>query len=198
MKLSRSLALTVLLLIGASARADFIPYSYQWATWTPGAVVGASDPTGHLALAFLYPFHTPQNGTGSQDQVPAMRVMVQGSATANFSNLIFSNSNIYYLYMHLQDGASQARGTLTFTGTLNGTIYNLSSTVSNPVQSITLGKDTYTVTINPFISPTATDPRSLLTANVVVTGPGMSPPRQQGPRAADRRADRPRAVHPRD
>jgi hypothetical protein len=114
---------------------------------------------------------------GSQNNIPAIRFHVQGSDTANFPSVITPQWSAlpFFLFMHLQDGPSHASTTLTFNGAFSGTIYNLSTTFSNPVQTVTLGKDTYTVTINPFVSPTAADPRSLLTANVFVSNSGAPP-----------------------
>jgi hypothetical protein len=170
MKLSQYLALVLLLLLGTSARADFIPWSSTWGTNTMGLAFGNS--TTRTGFVELYSFSNTYSGTGSQENVPAVRVHVTGSATATPPYSTFPYPS---LYMNLHDGPSNASTTLTFKGEVSGTIYNLNTTFTNPIQTVTLGKDTYTVMINPFISPMATDPRSLITANVFVRGPGSPP-----------------------
>jgi hypothetical protein len=172
MKLSRPLAVIALLLLGANAGADPIPYSYQWSISPIGW--GSGDPTGHIAFVDTTPFTIRYSSTGSQENIGAVRFYVHGSATATFSSV----GTQYNLSMNLQDGPSHTSATLTFVGAFGGTIYNLRNTFSNPIQTVTLGQDTYTVKINPFVSPSATEPRSLLTASVIVTGPSTSPVNQ--------------------
>jgi hypothetical protein len=171
MKLSRPLALVLLLLIGAKARSDFIPYSYTWG----GDILsfGGGNSTTGAGFVDQFGFSNAYSGKGSQENIPAVRVSVYGSATATFSPIPAYGPRLS-LAMYLRDGPSNASSTLTFKGDYSGTIYNLKATIYNPIQTVTLGKDTYTVMINPFISPTATESRRLLTANVFVSGPDVN------------------------
>ena len=177
MKLSWPLALASLLLVVASARAEFIP----WATWMPDSpqsfvfLPHARDKNGSTVgyvNAYFYP--PKHSGTGSMNNFPLMGFLATGSNAATLPN------SWYEFYMALQDRQSGQVGYFHFGGSIGGNIYNLSNknvsnTLSNPVESITLGQHTYTMTINPFVPPTELQPRSVLTANLVVTGPDVPP-----------------------
>jgi hypothetical protein len=172
MNLTRPLALTFLLFLGANARADFIPYSYHWwngSQWEYYAGHG-SILDANLSLP---PFFTPNTTKGSQENIPALEINGFGSPTTQFNNVTIG------LQLILTDGPSNTKGVLTFRGALSGSISNLNVTFSNPVQSITLGKDTYSVELNPMVWPDRTDGgrllQSVLTANIFVTGSSTPP-----------------------
>jgi hypothetical protein len=172
MKLTRPLALTFLLLLGAKARADFIPYSYRWFNMT-GWDYYAPQGLRPEANVSLRPFMTPNTTQGSQEIIPALAIYVFGSPTTPYNNRPIG------LDLILTDGPSHTTRFLNFTGTLSGTISNLNITFANPVQSVTLGKDTYTVELNPIVWPDGPDSRSRfladLTANIFVTGASTLP-----------------------
>jgi hypothetical protein len=190
MKLSWPIALASLLLVAASARADFITWSYFWSSSPayfsnpnyPGippidlyAVDHSSVPSKHLgdvnAFAFAGTNTGPYNAIGPSfatwHDLPALRFLSTGTSDA-----ILAKTD-YHFYIGLKEGKSSFTTAdyhfIRFDGTLNGNIYNLHNTFANPVQSITLGNHLFTVTLNSFISPTVAEPRTLLTANVAIT-----------------------------
>jgi len=175
MKHSRPFALVLLLLLGTSARADFIPWSYSWIIngQSPSFSAQAFDKPGWPAKVLGYVYGFAYTGShdliSSENGIPAIKFLSTGSDAAILPK---TDYNLFMLLTDRPGRAGWSSGYLEFKGTLSGTIYNLTNTISNPVQSITLGKDTYTVTLKAFVSPTATQPRSVLTAKVVVTGPG--------------------------
>jgi hypothetical protein len=70
----------------------------------------------------------------------------------------FTRDGKYRIWLGLTDQASGQSGTLTFDGKVAGTIVNKSASVSNQflsplTESITLGRNLYTVTIGPFVPP---------------------------------------------
>jgi hypothetical protein len=106
------------------------------------------------------------------NNIPLLKFLATGSNTATLPN------QWYDVYMGIHDRQADRVGYFHFGGSIGGNIYNLSNknvsnTFSDPVESITLGRHTYTMTINPFVAPTEMQPRSVLTGNLVVTGPDV-------------------------
>jgi hypothetical protein len=95
---------------------------------------------------------------GASD-IGAVNITTSSTASA-LSPDTFTNKS-YSLTINLKDDASHATGSLTFTGTLNGTVSatstNLTTTFGSPlVQSLLLGKDLYTVSLNLPPGPSST------------------------------------------
>jgi hypothetical protein len=154
MKCSRLLfasALAVLFLAGTSARADFIDWSYNWER-NPVSVASGGAGTGGVSFTD----EPTKMATGNSDVV-ATNVRVFSSATAANPDVLPAGSN-YTLSLTLTDKASGATGTLNFGGTLSGTFSasnaNVGNTFTGPLsQTLTLGNNTYTVTIGPYSPP---------------------------------------------
>jgi hypothetical protein len=150
----------------SQARADFIGWSYSW-TRSPSVVNADGNSTGKIFL-------TPISGSavGTSD-IGAVSITTFSSASATNPDT-FTNKG-YSLTVNLTDSASHAMGSLTFMGTLNGTVSaastNLTTTFGSPlVQSIVLGKDLYTVSLN--LPPGASSTLGGIGAHVVV-GPAQ-------------------------
>ena len=143
-------ALTWLGLAGAGARAEMISWGYSW---TPSfATLSADSPgTGKIVLK-------PEPGAtaaGSSDIV-ATNLQTVSSADDNYPDHFTDKS--YQLKLTLTDLASHAAGSLTFAGVFNGTISKLTSNLSNTftgptTQTLTLGHNIYTVTIDAYTPP---------------------------------------------
>ena len=92
--------------------------------------------------------------TGSSDIV-ATNMSIHNGLSDTFTG------KEYIMQMNLTDGANST--TLNFKGLVNGTIVNgnpvLTNTFESPVsQTATLGVDTFTVTMNSFVSPNPFNP----------------------------------------
>ncbi len=143
-------AVASVLFTAANARADFITWSYNWDR-SPDIISADVAGTGGIVVT---------NGS---------TLTAMGSSMTVASNLkTFSSAPIntpatftavpYNLTITLTDAASLATDTLSFGGTVNGTLSsshsNITNTFSGPTtQTSVLGGNTYTVTIGPFSPP---------------------------------------------
>jgi hypothetical protein len=163
-------ALLCLLASAASVRAEQINWSYSWSR-TPTEVAADSPGTGKIVLTE----ESFKEATGSTDIV-ATNITVESSATASNPDK-WTNAS-YSLTLTLKDDASGEEGTLTFTGQFNGKATADSSNIKNTftgetTQTIVLGTNEYTVTINTYTAPGPTGSTSTGSigahANVTVT-----------------------------
>jgi hypothetical protein len=170
-----SCALLACLALTAQARADFIPWSYTFSS-SPGTV-SADGGAGSVKIL-------PSSGSGLNGIKDILAAQLQTIAAnppagqANFTNAPYS------LTITLHDGASGKSGSLTFGGTLGGwfnaSTASITSKFNNPItQQITLGQDIYAVTIGSFKSPGGSSSGTFgrIGADVLVSGPGTTPPR---------------------
>jgi hypothetical protein len=156
------LAVVAVLSAGASARADFIPWIYTF-TASPNPVT-SSDGSASVTLA----------GTWGRESLSFNGLLAANLSAAGSSGATFSNRG-YTLTMTLNDFASGSWTDLKFAGTLSGTgPFALTNKFTNPSQTVTLGQHQYTVTLGAFTPPTAGQPGKI-SADVVVTGPSVSP-----------------------
>jgi hypothetical protein len=137
-------ALAWLLFAGTQARADFVNWSYSWSR-SPSVITADGTGTGKVFL-------TPVSGS-AQDTSDIGAVNITTSSTASAGNPDTFTNKAYSLTIKLTDDASHATGSLTFTGLLNGSISatssNLMTTFLAPLsQSLTLGQNLYTVSLN--------------------------------------------------
>ena len=123
-------ALASLLLTAPGARADLVPWAYNW---TPGVTVITSD-TGGGQLQLT---NEPLGHALGDTDIVATNIKAFSSASPDAPD-VFTNRP-YSLILSLKDTLSGAVGTMTFTGVTT--------------QSITLGDSTYTVTINNYAPP---------------------------------------------
>jgi hypothetical protein len=139
----------LLLLVGSTARADFVSWTYQ-GSGTPTLTAGNASTTG---VNFVYDPLTSVVGnsaiavanlwTFSQTQPP-------GADT-------FTNAG-YTLALNLTDGSSGKSGTVSFQGLLNGTVSTRSALLTNTflgstVKSVVLGANVYTVALGNYAPP---------------------------------------------
>ena len=154
MRLCRRLplgALLVTLLAAPPARADLVSWSYNWSTTTP-FVQAAGDPTAGIKVG----------AAGAGGLVQGNSSLVAASLSAVSSASPGTPSTIanagYSLTLTITDKASGKQGSLTFTGVFNGTLssagVNISNAFASPLsRSVTLGSDSYVVTVGPFVPP---------------------------------------------
>jgi hypothetical protein len=145
-----AIAMTVCLLAGARARADFVSWDYNW---TPSATqILADNPTmGSIGL-------TNEPGGSAVNNSYIVATNIKTASTADPSNPATFTNKAYGLALTILDEASGKSGTLTFAGTFSGTLSNKSAIIMNnftgpTTQSVTLGSHVYTVQIGPFAPP---------------------------------------------
>ncbi len=143
-------ALVWLLAPPAAARAEFIPWKYNWAR-SPSVVNADAPGTGFITLTD----ETLKSAAGDSDIV-ATNIKVVSTAPVNNPD-VYTNAS-YTLTLFLLDVESNLSGTMAFTGLFNGTASSLSASISNTVtgdttQELVLGSNRYTVTIGPFTPP---------------------------------------------
>jgi len=144
-----ALAAGVLLAVGPAARADLVPWSYNW---TPSTDKVLSD-TGmsHLTMT------NEKVGTAT-DSTDIVATNIKTVSTADPKTPDTFTAKAYTLTLTLIDEASKQSGTLAFTGEFNGTASVKSAKIANTftgliTQVLVLGGNTYTVTIGPFTPP---------------------------------------------
>jgi hypothetical protein len=162
----------VVALLSPAARANLVPWTYNW---TPSASAVMSD-SGLSKVALT---NEPTGTAVGTSDVVATNLKVVSSVDPNTPDT-FTNKG-YTLNLGLTDTNSHTTGNLSFSGAFSGTVSAESSHLSNAftsaiTQTINLGGNTYTVTIGPFTPPgppSATNSGSIsATALVSVTSPG--------------------------
>src|SRR6476619_6780639 len=131
-----AVAVAVCLLAGAQARAELVPWSYNW---TPSATeILADDPTtGKIILT-----NEPGGSAVGNTFVVATNIKTASSVDPS-TPATFTNKS-YGLALTIADEASGKTGTMTFSGVFNGTLSNKSAIIMNNFtgpqsQSMTLG-----------------------------------------------------------
>jgi hypothetical protein len=164
-------ASVVVLLAGATVRADVIPWTYSWQR-NPISIAADGTGTGGVSLTSEA---LPKQAAGNSDIV-ATNLRIFSSATAANPDKLQTNG-AFALALTLLDNNSNVSGTLTFSGKLSGTFSAgnslLTAVFSTPTtKSITLGQDTYTVTIGPYSppGPPSASNAGSIAAHVDVTG----------------------------
>src|SRR5262245_58283790 len=144
-------AALALVLLGGPARAEFVPWSYNWSR-VPADVVSA-DAFGSSTIKLT---DEPMgHATRSSDIVATNLRTVSTAPTAHPNNFVDS---AHSLTLKLTDDASGQSGTLTFTGVFSGTLSkdnaDISTRFTNPTtQTLALGGNTYDVTIGDYAPP---------------------------------------------
>jgi hypothetical protein len=138
------------LLLAGGARAEFISWSYNW-TPTVSAVPADSPGTGKILLT--------NEATGSAiNSSDIVATDIRTVSTAPYNKPDTFTSAPYGLALTITDKASNASGTVTFTGVFNGTLTALSSNITNTftgpqVQVLQLGSNSYTITMGNYTPP---------------------------------------------
>ncbi len=144
--------LAVLLLAGSQARADLIPWSYDW------SLSSASVQSDTQASKITFTNYSSPSMAGSSD-VTAANLSIYSAAPANVKDHFTDRP--YSLVMVITDQATGIKGAVTFTGLLSGWVSSQGSSITNtwdgPVsETVHLGHHLYTVTADPFAPPTLT------------------------------------------
>jgi len=179
----RTISLVLLLglsfLCGKPAKADFMNWSYSSTPNVEGVSAGGAG--GSSGGSVLLTDFNNQAGAAS---IPAIAVVTSSSSA---SPVTFDpNTAKYSLTMTITDNTTHDSGTLTFTGSVGGTLSATTSTLTNSFapspNTLTLDGHKYTVTIPTadLLAPTA--PQHTIMATVSVSdatgggGGGGTPP----------------------
>jgi len=159
------LAVPAVLVAGAPAWADFIPWAYSFSA-SPNPVT-SNDGSASVNFA----------GTSGQESLNFNGLLAANISATGPTDATFSGRG-YTFTMHLTDVTSNASTDLKWTGALSGTgPFALTNKFAKPSQSVALGQHNYTVTLGSFTPPTATQ-GGKLSADVVVGGPTVPPVNQ--------------------
>jgi hypothetical protein len=179
---AQATAVALLLLAGAGARAGMIPpdqvqWSYDFSSGAPSVF---ADGTNKSGVSFTNEQVTSAIGT---TDVVATQLKVFSTAPDSSKDKISGSNGNYSLTMNIGTSASGSllTGSLTFTGTLAGTLSSNSAGITNGFtgqtsQSLTLGDYTFTVTFDSYSHPgppSASDQGSI-GAHVVVSSPTIN------------------------
>jgi hypothetical protein len=142
-------ALAVLLCCASSARADFIPWTYNWTPST--TAVFSTNGAGKITLT-----NEPTASAVGDSDIVATNLRTFSNASPNTPDK-FSDA-AYKLTLTLVDDNSKQSGSVSFSGEFNGSLSSRSSNITNkptsPVsQSIVLGGNLYTATIIAYAPP---------------------------------------------
>ncbi|MFL5245072.1 MAG: PEP-CTERM sorting domain-containing protein [Gemmataceae bacterium] len=132
------------------AKADFVPWTYNWAR-TPVAIAADTPGTGGLTLTDQPLGHA----IGSSDIVATN---IRTFSSAPRSNPDHFSNRGYTLTLFLQDDKSGASKALVFSGFFSGSLSSNSANIVNTFtgsasQTAALGGHTYTVTIGAYAPP---------------------------------------------
>jgi hypothetical protein len=160
------IALALLLPAGASARADLLQWGYNW---TPSATKITADGGGS---GFLTLTNEPsKSAVGASNTVLTNIHAFSTAPTATpdtFTHAAFSFT------LQLQDLASKAAGSVTFSGFFSGTLTadsaNIMANFTSPsIQTLSLGGNTYSVTLGVYSPPGPPGAVNAGSLNAVVT-----------------------------
>lgn len=160
------IALTLLAMVDNSARADLISWGYNWAPSTTKVVAQAGG-SGSLTLTN----EASNSATGSSNTVVTN---IHTVSTAPYNTpATFSHAAISFA-LQLTDSTSKATSTLKFSGYFSGTITgdssNIQLTMTSPMtQKVTLGGNTYSVTMGNYTAPGPANAVNFGSLNALVT-----------------------------
>jgi len=138
-------------LVETKARADIIHWSYQWSatpTILPNPYPNPTNGQSSIRLDVA-----PQaQAIGSSSLLPVRVTYPTGPTTAVPQDFLPFDSRYsrYQLSLSLRDSASGNSGTVVFAGYFNGGMNPTNSFAGPMTQSIQLGSDLYTVSMEPF------------------------------------------------
>lgn len=144
------IAFALLLLFNAPARADLIQWAYNW---EPGAAKIVADGGGNGSLALT---DEPSKSASGLSNTIVTNIRTFSTATSSNPDT-FTHAN-YNFTLSLQDAATHATGSLSFSGFFSGTLTSNNANIKmNPTsptsQQITLGGNVYTVTLGTYSPP---------------------------------------------
>jgi hypothetical protein len=143
------IAVTLLLLAGTSARADLLQWGYNWEP--NSAKIAANGGSGYLSLT-----DTPSKSASGNSNTIITNLRAFSTATSASPD-VFTHAN-YSFTLQLQDLASQQTGSVTFSGFFKGTLTGNSANIqimptTPTTETLTLGGNTYTVTLGTYSPP---------------------------------------------
>ncbi len=144
------LVLMGMVLSSGSARADLIPWMYNWSS-APKMVTADAPGTGYISLT-----DEPDRMAVGSSNIVATNLRTFSTATPTVPDR-FTNRP-YSLDLKLYDLDSGESATVTFTGVLNGKLTAQSSNIRNTFTGATthlvqLGNNLYTATITSYTPP---------------------------------------------
>ena len=151
-------ALALLLVAGMGAQAGTIELkNVSWTyNFTPGAATITADGNPTAGVSFT---NEPDRTRTGSSTAPATNLTTFSSATSTNPDVLVHNG-AYALNLRLSttDETGVHAKTLTFHGKLSGTIHATGASVTNvfgsdAVQSVNLGRYTFTVTLNGYAAP---------------------------------------------
>jgi hypothetical protein len=148
--LMRALTLLVLTMGAGSARADLVPWAYDWSA-SPANVTAGS---GHVALSN----ESTHTAVGTSQTVTT-NLKEFSEADPLHPDKFGPNDGKYTLTLNLKDLTSGQTAMLVFKGQLQGHFSSLNSGVTNTFdpatqsQTVVLGSTQYTVTMNAYTPP---------------------------------------------
>jgi hypothetical protein len=150
-----------------SARADFVPWSYNW---EPSSLTIHAGGAGTGGLSFT---DEPLKHADGTSDVVVTNIRAFSSATRGIPDVINHIPMTFKLF--LEDEASKATATLSFSGFFNGTISATSANVAfvatAPLfRTVKLGANTFTINLGNYSPPGPPDASNAgsLSANVAV------------------------------
>jgi hypothetical protein len=147
---SLPLALLLLALTAAPARADFLGWSYDW-TASPTSIPMTA--AGNLSLQTIH-----GTSPAASDNIIAVGIFFSQPPVLTPAAPTIGPTP-YTLTLTLTDEASGQSGKATFGGTLSGSSTNLANSFTTPTtRHLLLGDNDYTVTVGPYFKPVLTFP----------------------------------------
>jgi hypothetical protein len=165
-RLSSRLLATLVVSLAATVspvRADYLNWSYSTSTVPPGfSATGAGGGGGAVQLT---PFTSGVSGTS----IPILAFVTSAGTPVTFN----AQNSTYTLTMTITDKTTNDSGSLTFHGSIGGSLTPTSSTLTNTFtttqESLTLDGHVYTVTLPPSVGlADPTKPQQSLVATVSV------------------------------
>jgi hypothetical protein len=149
----RALTVALLTFTAGSARADLVPWGYDWSAAPAGGVTAG---TGKITLS-NESFHVAVGD--SQTVATNLQVFSTANPLVGQYDTFGLHDGGYTLTLFLKDLTSGKTGTLMFDGQLQGKFSEFNANVTNQFdpwtfrQSITLGDTKFTVTMNSYTPP---------------------------------------------
>jgi len=149
------IAVALLLLADASARADLIQWGYNWEPSSAKiSADGSAAPAGQAGYLSLTDATSKAAAGNSNTVVTNLRAF---STASSASPDVFAHAD-YSFTLHLQDIASQQTGDVTFSGFFKGTLTANSANIqimptTPTTETVNLGGNTYTVTLGTYSPP---------------------------------------------
>ena len=144
------IAFALLLLANTSARADLIQWGYNWQPSTMKVSANAGG-SGYLSLT-----DEPANLASGASNTVVTNIKAVSTAAYNTPD-VFNKPPITFT-LQLEDLASKATATTTFSGYFTGTITGSSSNIqftptSSPTETVSLGGNNYKIAIGTYTPP---------------------------------------------